>query len=155
LPADERTIEKQHPRGLAMQEDRRDRIKRVDQHVARRIRERRILLGLTQQELAARIGVTFQQQHKYEKATNRISASRLYETAEALQVPVSYFYEGTGDHDARRPVAPRERLALEMARSFNAIANPALQQALSVLARSLAPTADETTDERVPRRSTG
>jgi transcriptional regulator with XRE-family HTH domain len=141
--------------GFAMHEDRRDRIKRIDQHVAWRVRERRIMLGLTQQELAERIGVTYQQQHKYEKATNRISASRLYEMAEALQVPVSYFYEGLSDHDARRPVAPRERLALEMARSFNAIANPALQQALSVLARSLAPTEGETADERVPRRSTG
>lgn len=65
----------------------------IDHEVGRRIRRRRRLLGLTQQQLAESIGIRFQQVQKYESGANRVSASRLFEIAEALDVPVQYFYE--------------------------------------------------------------
>ena len=66
----------------------------IDVHLGRRLRRRRRLLGLTQQELAGACGVRFQQIQKYECAANRMSAARLWQLAEVLEVPVSYFYEG-------------------------------------------------------------
>ena len=66
----------------------------IDRHVGARIRERRIMLGLTQQQLADLIGVTYQQAHKYERGINRVSAGRLFEVAQVLGVPVSYFFDG-------------------------------------------------------------
>ena len=66
----------------------------IDMHLGRRLRRRRRLLGLTQQELAIACGVRFQQIQKYECAANRMSAARLWQLAEVLEVPVSYFYEG-------------------------------------------------------------
>jgi DNA-binding XRE family transcriptional regulator len=67
----------------------------IDRHVGARIRERRIMLGLTQQQLADLIGVTYQQAHKYERGINRVSAGRLFEVAQVLGVPVSYFFDGS------------------------------------------------------------
>jgi DNA-binding XRE family transcriptional regulator len=69
----------------------------IDNHVGGRIRERRIMLGLTQQQLAEMIGVTYQQAHKYERGINRVSAGRLFEIARALSAPITYFYEGLGE----------------------------------------------------------
>jgi len=66
----------------------------MDRHVGARMRERRIMLGLTQQQMAELIGVTYQQAHKYEKGINRIAGGRLYAIAQALGVEVGYFYEG-------------------------------------------------------------
>ena len=66
----------------------------VDAHVGARIRLRRKLLGLSQQQLAARLGLTFQQVQKYERGVNRVSASKLYETAQVLQASVTHFFEG-------------------------------------------------------------
>jgi len=66
----------------------------ADGYVGRRVRMRRLMLGLSQTELAERIGVTFQQVQKYEKGMNRISASRLQRVAHVLQVPVPFFFEG-------------------------------------------------------------
>ncbi|MDQ1154683.1 helix-turn-helix transcriptional regulator [Brevundimonas sp. SORGH_AS_0993] len=66
----------------------------IDLHLGKRLRRRRRLLGLTQQQVAVRIGVRFQQIQKYECGANRLSAARLWELAEALEIPVSYFYEG-------------------------------------------------------------
>lgn len=66
----------------------------IDVHLGRRLRRRRRLLGLTQQELAGACGVRFQQIQKYECAANRMSAARLWQLAEVLEVPVSYFYDG-------------------------------------------------------------
>jgi transcriptional regulator with XRE-family HTH domain len=107
----------------------------VDRHVG--ARERRIMLGFTQQQLADLIGVTYQQAHKYERGINRVSAGRLYEIAHVLSVPVNYFFEGL-DGDAARPVSPRERMCLELARNFAQIPNERYQEALSQLARVLA-----------------
>jgi transcriptional regulator with XRE-family HTH domain len=75
----------------------------IDEHLGRRLRRRRRLLGLTQQQLAAACGVRFQQIQKYECAANRMSAARLYQLAQVLEVPVSYFFEGVGPHREGRP----------------------------------------------------
>jgi transcriptional regulator with XRE-family HTH domain len=68
----------------------------IDRHVGGRVRLRRTLVGMSQEQLGARLGLTFQQVQKYEKGSNRISASRLWEIASALNVPISYFYDGAG-----------------------------------------------------------
>ncbi|NIZ10469.1 helix-turn-helix domain-containing protein [Pseudooceanicola sp. HF7] len=66
----------------------------VDVHVGKRVRHRRWLVGMTQQQLAERVGIKFQQIQKYETGANRISASRLWDIADALDVQVSFFFEG-------------------------------------------------------------
>jgi transcriptional regulator with XRE-family HTH domain len=109
----------------------------IDRHVGARVRERRIMLGLTQQQLADLIGVTYQQAHKYERGINRVSAGRLYEIAQVLSVPVGYFFDGLQEENTRA-VSPRERMCLELARNFAQIPNERHQEALSQLARVLA-----------------
>ena len=74
----------------------RSRSQDIDRHVGARVRDRRIFLGLTQQQMAELIGVTYQQAHKYEKGIDRVAASRLYHIARALDVEVGYFFEGLG-----------------------------------------------------------
>jgi len=66
----------------------------VDIHVGKKVFQRRWMLGMTQQQLAERVGIRFQQIQKYESGANRISASRLWEIAGALETPVSYFFDG-------------------------------------------------------------
>src|SRR6202049_405282 len=102
----------------------------IDDHVGARIRERRIMLGQTQQQLADLIGVTYQQAHKYERGINRVSAGRLFEIARVLSVPVSYFFDGL-DSQSGKPVGERERMCLELARNFTQIPNERHQEALS------------------------
>ena len=69
----------------------------IDRHVGLRIRMRRKELGISQERLAESIGLTFQQVQKYERAANRVSASKLWEMSRALTTNISYFYEGLGD----------------------------------------------------------
>src|SRR5580704_14977680 len=66
----------------------------TDKHVGNRVRMRRLMLGMSQEKLADQLGLTFQQVQKYEKGTNRISASRLQEISHVLEVPVPFFFEG-------------------------------------------------------------
>ena len=75
----------------------------IDVHVAMRVRERRIELGLTQPDVAAEVGITFQHLYKFEKAKSRISASRLYSLSNALGVPVMFFFEGVEGLKAQKP----------------------------------------------------
>jgi transcriptional regulator with XRE-family HTH domain len=110
----------------------------ADHHVGARIRERRIMLGLSQQQLAQMIGVTYQQAHKYERGLNRISAGRLYEIAQVLGVPVSWFFDGLSRSDQPAEMTQRQRMCLELARNFAAIENEKFQEALSQMARALA-----------------
>ena len=99
----------------------------VDVHVGKRVRHRRWMVGMTQQQLAERVGIKFQQIQKYETGMNRISASRLWDISAALGVPVSFFFEGLGEgvgevHHASMPgdiLADKE--ALELVRSYYAI----------------------------------
>ena len=83
----------------------------IDLHLGKRLRRRRRLLGLTQQQLASVCGVRFQQIQKYECGANRISAARLWQLSEALEVPVGYFYDGLTElMRAHAPAdAPEER----------------------------------------------
>jgi len=74
----------------------------IDLHLGKRLRRRRRLLGLTQQQLAAVVGIRFQQIQKYECGANRISAARLWQLSEALEVPVGYFYDGLAEAQERR-----------------------------------------------------
>jgi transcriptional regulator with XRE-family HTH domain len=69
----------------------------IDRHVGLRIRMRRKELGMSQERLAECIGLTFQQVQKYERAANRVSASKLWEVARALNIQIGYFYDGLGD----------------------------------------------------------
>jgi transcriptional regulator with XRE-family HTH domain len=116
----------------------RSRANEIDRHVGGRIRERRIMLGLSQQQLADLIGVTYQQAHKYERGINRISAGRLFEIAQALKVPISDFYAGLEEGGTAGEPTARQRLCLELARNFSQIGNERHQEALSQLARVLA-----------------
>ena len=93
------------------------------------------MLGLTQQQMAELIGVTYQQAHKYEKGINRVASGRLYNIAQALGVDVGYFFEGL---DSDKPKArPQQRLSLELARSFLSIPRRKHQEALCSLTRAL------------------
>ena len=107
----------------------------VDRHVAARIRERRIMVGLTQQELAERVGITYQQLHKYERAINRISAGRLFEIARELNVAPTYFFDGLGETEV--PADVRQRMALELAKNASAMSEQHLE-ALAAVTRALA-----------------
>lgn len=91
----------------------------IDLHVGKRLRRRRRLLGLTQQQLAESIGIRFQQIQKYECGANRVTASRLYELAVALNVPVNYFFEGLQANDPAgavdaQPANDRELIAADV-----------------------------------------
>ena len=116
----------------------RSRAQDIDRHVGARMRERRIMLGLTQQQMAELIGVTYQQAHKYEKGVNRIAAGRLFTIAQALGVEIGYFYEGMSQTPETVAATPQQRLLLELARSFTALPSRKHQEAICTLARALA-----------------
>lgn len=78
----------------------------TDTHVGVRVRMRRLMLNMSQTDLANAVGVTFQQVQKYEKGTNRISASRLQQMSRVLQVPIPFFFEGLPS-DSSRPKEKR------------------------------------------------
>src|SRR3954449_11139334 len=109
----------------------------VDRHVGLRIRMRRKELGISQERLAESIGLTFQQVQKYERAANRVSASKLWEMARALNTSIAYFYEGLSN--TPEPVGsnlPRETVqdflmtpeGLELASSFPKISQGKLRR---------------------------
>ena len=110
----------------------------IDRHIGARIRQRRIMLGLAQQQLAELIGVTYQQAHKYEKGINRISGGRLFMLAQALGVEVSHFYDGLGaEGGSLKPPQP-QRLLLELAQNFRALRSRRHQEAICDLVRAVA-----------------
>ena len=97
----------------------------VDAHVGKRIRHRRWMVGMTQQQLADKVGIKFQQIQKYETGMNRVSASRLWDVADALGVSISFFFEGLADGPGSA-AAPQgdmmaDKEALELVRSYYAI----------------------------------
>ena len=109
----------------------------VDVHVGKRVRHRRWMVGMTQQQLGDKVGIKFQQVQKYETGTNRISASRLFEIAAALEAPVSYFFEGLEQAASEPPPEPgaipaatgdllSDKEALDLVRTYYAI--PAAQR---------------------------
>ena len=104
----------------------------VDVHVGKRIRHRRWMVGMTQQQLAQAVGIKFQQIQKYETGMNRVSASRLWDIGKSMEVPVSFFFEGYEDGETENaPTTQKpsringdllaDKEALELVRSYYAI----------------------------------
>lgn len=119
----------------------------IDRHVGLRIRMRRKELGISQERLAASIGLTFQQVQKYERAANRVSASKLWEMARALSTNISYFYEGLGEvAEAPGSNLPRESMqnflltpeGMELASAFPKIAKSRVRRKILDLVRAMA-----------------
>ncbi|ESR25874.1 helix-turn-helix domain-containing protein [Lutibaculum baratangense] len=123
----------------------------IDIHVGGRVRLRRMLMGISQEKLAEHLGITFQQVQKYEKGTNRISASKLWEAAQVLGVPVSFFYgemaetgqpspaglaEADGDTYVSDFIGSRE--GLQLMKAFMAIEDPRVRRRIIDLVESLA-----------------
>lgn len=127
------------------------RTNEVDAAVGKRIRLRRMALGLSQEKLADALGLTFQQVQKYEKGANRVGASRLFDLARVLQVPVEFFFEDLPHHQAP-PLQPQadgdmattgipdqhSRETLDLVQAYNAIRNPVVRRRVADLARALA-----------------
>lgn len=96
----------------------------VDLHVGKRIRHRRWMVGMTQQQLAEKVGIKFQQIQKYETGMNRVSASRLWDIAQAVDVPVSFFFEGLTESRARQEIEGdilADKEALQLVRAYYAM----------------------------------
>jgi transcriptional regulator with XRE-family HTH domain len=129
----------------------------IDVHVGQRIRQRRTLLGMSQERLAEAIGLTFQQVQKYERGANRVGSSRLFDLARVLDVPISYFFEemeaGVASKSPSRlmgvseskmqayaaepdPLAKRE--TLELVRAYYKIAEPRVRKRIFELTKALA-----------------
>ncbi|MDA5195085.1 helix-turn-helix domain-containing protein [Govanella unica] len=114
--------------------------KRVDAYVGERLRERRSMMGYTQESLANHLKLSHQQVQKYETGANRISAGRLYELAKTLGVNVSYFFDG---FDEGAPITEQKhggtnRSAIEIAQNFSEIKDPSVKSTLSSLVKMLA-----------------
>jgi transcriptional regulator with XRE-family HTH domain len=95
-------------------------------------------MGLSQQQLARMLSLTYQQVHKYECGLNRISSGRLFEMAQALEVEPAWFFAGLAEQCKMHEVPPRQRMCLELVRNFSLIKDEKHQEALSHMARSLA-----------------
>lgn len=137
----------------------------IDKHVGSRIRMRRALLGMTQQRLADSLNLTFQQVQKYEKGTNRVSASRLQQIATLLGVEVGFFYEGashvsggTGAIDRQASLLAEVSSSAEGVRlinSFARITDPIIRRRLADLAEGIAQFSKEPDNEQPqPQRQT-
>ena len=121
----------------------------VDLHVGARVRMRRKFLGMSQEGLAETIELTFQQVQKYERGSNRISASKLWEIAKALKAPVAYFFEGYGENETVEGFSESESEqfvhgflmtteGIELAEAFPRIKNAKHRRRILELVRSLA-----------------
>jgi len=119
------------------------RTRPIDQHVGERIRLRRTECGLTQEQLAEALGVSYQQIQKYETGANRISAGRIFEISRKLDVTVGYFFEGLdADQEGPPPATPlehggRQRSAIELVRKFAQIRDPEVRAAIAGLVKTL------------------
>jgi transcriptional regulator with XRE-family HTH domain len=123
-----------------------DQLSKVDGHVAARIRERRMMLGTSQRQLATLIKVTYQQLHKYEVGVNRISAGRLFQIAEALDVNVAYFFTGVANDSTFTPPPHLPQLTA-FSRNFARIPTARQREAVCEIVRVLA-TARAADDEQ-------
>ena len=125
----------------------------VDVHVGSRLRLRRTLIGMSQEQLAAALNITFQQVQKYERGTNRISASRLYQASRTLGVPVAWFFEEMSDVAASASATPAvvagekagidpdrkllRRETLELVRAYYSITDARLRRRLYEMAKAM------------------
>jgi transcriptional regulator with XRE-family HTH domain len=132
----------------------------IDKHVGSRLRMRRLMLDLSQTDIADALGLTFQQVQKYEKGSNRISASRLQHLSQILQVPVPFFFEGAPTSGARPPVdaeddhSPsyvRDFLAssegLALVKAFVCIDDAKLRRAIVRLVEEIVPETADTAED--------
>lgn len=128
----------------------------IDVHVGSRVRMRRMLVGLSQEKLGERLGLTFQQVQKYEKGSNRISASRLYRMAQILGVPVQFFFEGLPNPPDAEPETKRSNSSqeadaesaimdflsssegLQLNRAFTGIREPSVRRKVVELVKAMA-----------------
>ena len=110
--------------------------KSVDRYIGSRIREERIKRGMSQAELAQRIGITYQQAHKYERGVNRTAASRLVQIAAVLGIDASDLLPATGTTTSPETVG---RMELDLARNFARITNERHRQTICLLVRTLIP----------------
>jgi transcriptional regulator with XRE-family HTH domain len=120
----------------------------IDAHVGARLRQRRMLLGISQEQLADMLGLTFQQVQKYERGTNRISASRLFQLARTLDTPITWFFEeidsdnptqvaeAGAEGDETDPMSRRE--TLELVRVYSRIDDRKVRKKLYEMAKALA-----------------
>ena len=131
----------------------------VDVHVGSRVRLRRMLLGMSQEKLGDQLGLTFQQVQKYEKGVNRIGASRLFDLAQVLGVPIQFFYDeaptaaggqpspvagfGEGQEETYVVDFLSSREGLELNKAFVRITNPRVRRSIVELVRSLASEHDQ------------
>jgi transcriptional regulator with XRE-family HTH domain len=113
--------------------------RRVDDHVGSRIRLRRTLLGMTQEQLAAALAISYQQVQKYETGTNRVSAGRLFEIAERLGIEINYFFDGLDPSLVPKdmPHGGRNRVTIDLVRNFLEIADENQRLALASLVKAL------------------
>ncbi|MFD2238805.1 helix-turn-helix domain-containing protein [Aureimonas populi] len=129
----------------------------ADKFIAKRVRDRRRELGLSQEKLGERLEITFQQVQKYENGKNRISAGRLFSISEFLLVPVSYFYEGLGSSDRANGFAetdeqdpfvpPPPAETEELMRYFSRLPDAAVRRSIVDFVRTLA----EREEKSLPR----
>ena len=133
----------------------------VDMHVGKRVRLRRTLLGMSQEQLGASLNITFQQVQKYERGANRISASRLWDISQILDAQISYFFDDMtddtmrssprrvsrgenidfDDENVRDPMARRE--TLELVRTYYSIEKPKVRKRIAEMVKSIAATINE------------
>lgn len=127
----------------------------VDGHVGGRLRQLRALMGFSQEKLAASMGITFQQIQKYERGSNRIGASRLYDLSRVFQVPVSYFFEGLDASGTTMGLAEDRAVygdltddimtrkeTTDLVRIYYRIKDPQVRKKLMDLAKSMSDTTD-------------
>lgn len=120
----------------------------IDRHVGNRVRMRRLMLGISQEQLGEGLGLTFQQVQKYEKGTNRVCASRIQQISEILQVPVSFLFDGirtdssSVDDLSEAPSYVSEFLStsqgLALIRAFSGITDPKLRRSIVELVEQIA-----------------
>jgi transcriptional regulator with XRE-family HTH domain len=117
----------------------------IDKHVGNRVRMRRLLIGMSQEKLGELLGITFQQVQKYEKGSNRISASRLYYLAQILSVPIQFFYDelpDTGTPQGMAEIGMTDLLSSsevsQLARAFSEISDPVARRAIMGMVKQFA-----------------
>jgi transcriptional regulator with XRE-family HTH domain len=122
----------------------------VDQHVGSRLKSRRVMIGMSQDELGRSVGVTFQQIQKYEKGLNRIGCSRLHEISQVLKTSISYFFDDIDNSLEETPpisisIDPTNKEVLLLVRAFTNIKNPTIRKNILNLIKSVSiPDIDET-----------
>lgn len=118
----------------------------VDNHVGAKIRVRRVELGMSQTDVADKLGLTFQQVQKYERGYNRVSASRLYDLTQILGVDIEYFFDGFRDSDIPESPDAWTPDIWELINAFNGLPEK-LRMSLRLLLKSIPYDGEEESEE--------